>query len=291
MRVLITGACGQLGRELQETAPSGWQVGACGRDTLDIRDAGVVHAALQSAAPDLVINTAGYTDVDGAEREKAQAFAVNRDGAAHVAWAAARHGVRLIHISTDFVFSGNQGHPYRPDAAAEPGCVYGASKLEGEQQVMDACRGNVLILRTAWLYSVYGHNFVKTMLRLMAERDEVRVVADQIGTPTWARGLARALWVAARQPSLSGIHHWTDAGIASWYDFAVAVQEDARALGLARSTADIVPIPSEDCPTPARRPSYSVLDKTSCWRMLGYEASHWRCTLREMLAALAEDTA
>lgn len=286
-KVLITGARGQVGRELQATAPSGWQVVACGSRELDVSQAGAVHAVLERERPALIIQAAAYTDVDRAEREAERAAAVNAAGAANVAHGAVRVGARMIHLSTDFVFDGGQGRPYRPGDVASPLGVYGRTKLEGEREVSKITSGLALIVRTAWVYSVHGHNFVLTMLGLMRERDSVGVVSDQVGTPTWGRELGRALWAAAERPDLRGVLHWTDAGVASWYDFALAIQEEALQLGLLSRRVPIVPLPTEEFPTAARRPSYSVLDKTSGWAALGGPAPHWRANLRMMLQDLS----
>lgn len=280
--VLVVGAQGQLGCDLQRSAPVGATVTALSRKDLNISDAEAVFVAVSRLAPALVINAAAYTAVDKAETESEAAYAVNRDGAANLASASREAGCRLIHVSTDFVFDGAQSRPYRAGERTHPLGVYGASKLAGEQAVMEALGDEALILRTAWVYSAHGNNFVKTMLRLMGERDSLRVVADQVGTPTWARGLAEAIWRAA-ELGLTGIHHWTDAGVASWYDFAVAIHEEALALGLLERSIAIHPISTADYPTSAKRPSYSVLDKTETWKALGYEAEHWRVALRKML--------
>ena len=192
-----------------------------------------------------------------------------------------------MHISTDFVFDGTSATPYTPDAPTAPLGEYGRSKLQGEQAVT-AALPQALIIRTGWVYSAFGNNFVKTMLRLMGEREQLNVVADQVGTPTWAQGLARACWAAAQRPHLSGIYHWSDAGVCSWYDFAVAICEEGMAQGLLSRPVDVRPIPAADYPTPARRPSYSVLDKTSSWRDLELQGVHWRRQLRAMLADLKE---
>jgi dTDP-4-dehydrorhamnose reductase len=188
----------------------------------------------------------------------------------------------LIHISTDFVFDGSASQPYKPDAATAPLGEYGRSKRAGELAVQSVLP-QALILRTGWVYSRYGSNFVKTMLRLMSERDDLAVVADQVGTPTWAHGLAEAVWACAARPQLSGIYHWSDAGVCSWYDFAVAICEEAFALGLLASTVKIRPITALEYPTPAHRPAYSVLDKTNSWRDFALAGVHWRQQLRAML--------
>jgi dTDP-4-dehydrorhamnose reductase len=287
MKVLITGANGQLGWELQRTVPHECQVTAYSHAELDITDEESVSRALLDSKPDLVINTAAYTAVDKAEEETEKAYAVNAQGAATISKAAAESNARLIHLSTDFVFDGLQSTPYQPNGNPHPIGVYGASKLEGERQVTDILP-DALIIRTGWLYSAHGHNFVKTMLNLMNDKKELRVVADQFGTPTWAKGLAKTIWDVSAKPEIKGIMHWTDEGVASWYDFAVAIQEEAIELGVTQKATPIHPIRTEDYPTPAKRPSYSILDKTSTWKELGYKANHWRVNLRKMLQELGE---
>lgn len=286
MRVLLTGCGGQLGTELLETIPLDWEVRALDCPPLDIADREAVLAEAKSFAPDLVVNAAAYTDVDGAETDRETAFAVNGSGTGHLAEAAHACGARMIHVSTDFVFDGAKGRPNAPGDEPHPTGVYGESKLEGERRVSSALGERGVILRTAWLYALQGRNFVHTMLRLLAERGSVDVVSDQVGTPTWARGLARAVWAAAERESVSGVHHWTDAGVASWYDFAVAIREEALAFGLLERAGTIRPVTSEAFPRPARRPSYSVLDKTATWEALGVEPVHWRAALREMLGEM-----
>jgi dTDP-4-dehydrorhamnose reductase len=288
MKALITGANGQLGWELQRTRPDNWQLIALSRAELDITDRAAVKAVFKQYRPDLVINGAAYTAVDKAEREKDKAFAVNADGAANIARAAAEFQARLIHISTDFVFEGSKSKPYLPGDTPNPLSIYGISKLKGEQAISAATKDAALILRTGWLYSMHGSNFVKTMLKLMAEREEISVVADQAGTPTWTRNLAKAIYDFAAMTEVQGIYHWTDAGIAGWYDFAVAIQEEAFRLGLLKNCIPVKPIRTEDYPTPAKRPPYSVLDKTSTWKTLGYTASHWRLSLKNMITELKE---
>jgi dTDP-4-dehydrorhamnose reductase len=285
-KVVVTGAGGQLGRELVACAPP-VELVALGRDALDIADAGAVLERLAALAPALVINAAAYTAVDRAEAEPELARQVNALGPANLARACHTLGARLIHVSTDFVFDGRASRPYRPDDATGPLGVYGQSKLEGEQALMEALPG-ALIVRTGWVYSRHGANFVKTMLRLMAERDALAVVCDQVGTPTWAAGLAAALWRFAAQPELAGIYHWSDAGVCSWYDFAQAIAEEALALGLLPRAIPLRPIPASDYPTPAQRPAYSVLDKGATWQALGVAGEHWRVQLRRMLNELKE---
>jgi dTDP-4-dehydrorhamnose reductase len=285
-KALITGARGQVGSELQATAPGRWQVVPCGSDDLDVTQANAAQAVIIRERPAVIIHAAAYTQVDSAEREVQRAEAINAAGAANVAAAASEVGARMIYISTDFVFDGSLGRPYMPQDEARPLSVYGRTKLAGERAVLDYPGRSSLVVRTAWVYSVYGRNFVRTMLALMNTQSSVGVVSDQVGTPTWARPLAQALWSAAEQPELGGIVHWTDAGVASWYDFAVAIQEEALAVGLLRRAVPIRPLRTEEFPRPARRPSYSVLDKTTGWRALGGPAAHWRSNLRCMLESV-----
>lgn len=287
MKALITGAGGQLGRALREAVPAGATVAALARAELDVCDSEAVAAAVARERPDIVLNASGYTAVDRAESESEAAFALNGDAPGMLAAAARQAGARFVHVSTDFVFDGRSGSPYPPDAQTNPLSVYGASKLAGEAAVRAADPG-ALIVRTAWVYAAWGGNFVRTMLGLMGERDEVRVVADQVGTPTHAASLARGLWALAGTGA-SGTHHLTDAGVASWYDLAVAVQEEALALGLLDRRVPVRPVTTADFPTPARRPGYSVLDKASAWALLGGPGAHWRDELRLMLGQLKED--
>ena len=283
-RVLITGASGQVGLALQQEAPSGWEILACRSDRLDVTDGAAVRRAFHDP-PDLVIHAAAFTAVDAAETAPDRAAAVNVRGTAYVAQAARDAGARMIYLSTDFVFDGAAGRPYTTDDAPNPLGVYGQTKLEGEGEAVRALGERALIVRTAWVYSPHRSNFVLTMLRLLRERATVGVVADQVGTPTWARSLAGALWKAAARPELHGILHFTDAGVASWYDFAVAVQEEALALGLVPA-ATVAPINTAQYPTAARRPAYSVLDKLPSWALLGETPPHWRVNLRRMLQEL-----
>ena len=285
-RALITGAAGQVGLALRERAPEAWVVIACGRAELDVTAADDVRRVIVSARPTVVIHAAAYTQVDAAESDADRAEAVNVGGTAHVADAARRSGARLVHLSTDFVFDGSSGHPYAPGDRPSPLGVYGRTKLAAEEAALGLGQG-VVVVRTAWVYSRHGQNFVQTMLRLMRAQDSVGVVSDQVGTPTWARSLADAIWAAVERPALHGVLHWTDAGVASWYDFAVAIQEEALAAGLLERAVPIRPLSSREYPTPARRPSYSVLEKGDSWEALGRTPPHWRVNLRLMLQELA----
>jgi dTDP-4-dehydrorhamnose reductase len=287
MRVLVLGSQGQLGRALFATAPASAALVGLDYEDIDIAEAAQVTAALSAHRPDLVINCAAYTAVDKAESEPALARRINADAAGVVASAAALAGARCVHISTDFIFDGTAHRPYLPDAAPSPLSVYGATKADGEAAVR-AAMPDALIVRTAWVYTAGGGNFVETMLRLMAGAGPLRVIADQVGTPTHAVSLARTIW-ALDAASAHGTYHATDAGVASWYDFAVAIRDEARAIGLLDKAVEILPIRTEDYPTPAIRPSYSVLDKSATWAITGV-ANHWRHELQLMLAEKKRQT-
>jgi dTDP-4-dehydrorhamnose reductase len=282
VKVLIAGAGGQVGRALQATAPEWAEVTALERRELDITDTASVRRAIETTAPEVVINAAAYTAVDRAESDEEHAFRVNGAGVAALAQVCAERSARLVHLSTDYVFDGEQSRPYRIDDKPSPRSVYGRSKLAGEDAALGYQRN--LVLRSAWIYGHDGRNFVTSMLRLLAERDEVRVVADQRGTPTHARSLAAAIWTLTRRDA-HGLLHFTDAGEASWYDFAVAIQQEALTLGLIEREVPIRPIATAQYPTPAERPAYSVLDCSACWALLGKPARDWRVELRDMLAA------
>ena len=284
--ILVTGGSGQLATALAEAAPMpGMSVCRVGRPALDFDRPASIAEVFAAAAPALVVNAAAYTAVDAAEDDADAAFRANRDGPAELARLCQAAAIPLIHVSTDYVFDGQSSRAYRPDDAPAPRTVYGASKLAGEIAVQEVAP-EALILRTAWVYSPYGGNFLKTMLKAMGEKGEVTVVADQIGTPTSAATLADALWGLC-QAGAKGVHHHTDAGVASWYDFAQAIAEDAPGAGLLKTQPKVLPIRTEDYPTPARRPAFSVLDKTSTWTILGRPSPHWRCAMRTVLQRLA----
>lgn len=286
MKVLITGAGGQVGQALLATAPpEDVQLIAHSRDVLDISDESAVFDRMREAAPQVVINTAAYTAVDRAESEPELAWKINALGPRFLAAAARDVGARLIHLSTDFVFDGNSSIPYGPDAPTNPLSVYGATKRAGEEAVLEVSGGEAVVVRTAWVYAAHGRNFLTTMLRLMKQNGTVRVVCDQVSTPTSAKSLARVLWMSIDPRPMAGIHHWTDAGVASWYDFAVAIAEEAAAAGLLPSTAEVEPITTEQYPTPARRPRYSVLERSLT--SLAGRPVHWRARLREVLEEIS----
>lgn len=278
MKVLVTGAGGQLGRALVATAPANMQVEAIEATDLDLADPAAVRAAIHARRPDLVMNAAAYTAVDKAEGEETLATAVNVLAVAALADALGQTGGRLVHVSTDFVFDGTSSRAYRPGDPRNPLSVYGRTKAEGEI----AAGPDALIVRTAWVYTAGGANFVRTMLRLMREKDRIGVVADQIGAPTWAPGLAKVLWGLAQREA-TGIWHHSDAGVASWYDFAVAIQEEALAIGLLDRAIPVMPISTADYPTAARRPAFSLLDSSATRAALADGHVHWRANLRRML--------
>lgn len=291
--IALLGAGGQLGKTLQAdwaaNAPSEWQLHAFTRAELDIRSPEQLAQRLDPLAIQVVVNAAAYTRVDRAESERDRAMAINRDGVAHLAqWVAAR-GCRLIHVSTDFVFDGRAGQPRQPGDATAPLNHYGQSKRAGELAVLAACADRAVILRTGWLYSRYQPNFVTTMLRLMSEREQLGVVSDQVGTPTSTHSLGRLIARIVQDEEASGVFHWSDAGVASWYDFAVAIQEEALAAGLLHRAIPVSPISTADYPTPASRPAYSVLDKTASYRRFEMAATHWREELRQVIAELKAD--
>jgi dTDP-4-dehydrorhamnose reductase len=278
MRVLITGAGGQLGGALQRLAPVGADVTAIGSVDCDLTDAAMLRARLIAEVPDLIVNAAAYTAVDKAESDEQRAYAINAGAVAVMVEAMSATGGKVVQVSTDFVFDGTSSKAYAPGDIRNPLSAYGRTKAEGE----DALRPTDLLVRTAWVYEAGGANFVRTMIRLMQERDELRVVADQIGSPTWATGLAHTIWGLVEKGA-SGTFHHSDAGVASWYDFAVAIAEEAYGLGLLARVPIIRPITTADYPTPARRPAFSLLDCGQTRAVLEDQPVHWRTNLRLML--------
>jgi dTDP-4-dehydrorhamnose reductase len=285
MRVLVLGGGGQVGRAVAQAVPAPHAVIVKTRAQLDIADESQVAQALAADRVQWIVNAAAYTAVDLAEDERSTALAVNDTAVGVLAQAAARAGCRLLHLSTDFVFDGQSNRGYLPDDQPNPLSVYGATKLGGERRVLTPGGGGI-VLRTAWVYAASGRNFALTMLRLMREREEVRVVCDQIGTPTWAAGIAQAIWGLICAAAPAGIYHWTDLGVASWYDFAVAIQDEALVRGLLPRAVPILPIPGTAYPTRAQRPPFSVLNTESTRSLLTVKAEHWRHNLGKMLNEL-----
>lgn len=293
MRIIVTGVEGQVARSLVERGPTrGHHVVPIGRPDLDLAgDPDSIVAAIGSARPEAVVSAAAYTAVDEAESEPDLAFAINERGAAAVARAARRLSVPLIHLSTDYVFDGGKSWPYTEEDATGPTGVYGASKLAGEEAVL-AAHEDCAILRTAWVYSPFGANFVKTMLRLAADRDDLRVVADQRGNPTSALDIADGILAvaanlaASNDPARRGIFHMAAAGEASWAEFAEAIfAASANAGGPA---ATVTHISTAEYPTPARRPANSRLDCTKLARAYGVRLPHWRESVTEVVSRLVE---
>lgn len=277
MKVLVFGADGQVGRALLGTAPARHSVKGVTRSDCDLLDTAAISVAVAEALPDIIINAAAYTAVDAAETDEDIARAINAEA---VAAMVAAHGGQMVHISTDFVFDGGSALPYTTESERNPLSAYGRTKAAGE----DHLRASDLLVRTSWVYTAGGHNFVRTMLRNMASRDEIRVVADQIGAPTWAPGLANTIWKLI-EAEASGTFHHCDSGVASWYDFAVAIQEEARAIGLLDTSVPIIPVRTSEYSAPAKRPTFSLLDCTKTRALLDDGHTHWRMNLWHMLRA------
>lgn len=285
MRVLVTGVGGQLGSEVASGfRQAGHEVIAPARQELDFAHPGQLAATARTLQADWVINCAAYTQVDKAESDAEQAFIVNRDSPAQLARAVADYGGRMLQVSTDFIFDGAQRRPYAETDPPNPLGVYGRSKLEGEQAVQRLLP-EAVVLRTAWVYGVHGHNFVKTMLRLAMAGKPLRVVNDQLGTPTWTTDLAAAIAVLVAKDA-AGTFHFTSAGETSWHGFASAILDEGRQAGFAVKTETIAPIPTADYPTPATRPVYSVLDTEKIRALLPGPIPEWRDSLKKMLQEL-----
>jgi dTDP-4-dehydrorhamnose reductase len=289
--LLVFGGDGQVGRALAEAAtPPGWRVVALGRAAVDITDAEHLARAIAAHEPAAVVNAAAYTAVDKAESERDAAFRINETGAGLVAEAAAAAQATVIHLSTDYVFNGEASRPWREDDAVAPLGVYGASKAAGEDAVRAAARRHV-ILRTSWVFGVHGNNFVKTMLRLGAERPALKIVADQVGRPTSAHDLADAILAIAAKlgggvatAKAYGTFHFANAGAVSWHDFAREIFTQAAERG--GPSPQLAAIPTRDYPTPAQRPAYSVLDCDKLAGLYGIEPRRWQAALADVLARL-----
>ena len=286
MKVLITGKGGQLAWELEQLAPAEYEIISVAHNELDISNEVLVAEFIERTKPELVINTAAYTAVDKAEENIETAYAVNKFGVKYLAQECKKYNARILHISTDFVFDGTSTIPYQDDAKPIPINVYGASKLAGDIALNEILPGASVTVRTSWVYSVNGNNFVKNMLSLMKEKQQLGIIYDQDGSPTWAKGLAQWLWIIATKPEVTGTYHWTDAGVASWYDFAIAIQELGLEKGLLNKLIPILPIPTSSYPTPAKRPAFSVIDKSSAETISGLKTIHWRKQLSSMMDGL-----
>ncbi len=290
IKVLITGANGQLGYALQQTQPAqlngvALEVIAATRTQLDLSASDLIVALLDQYQPDIIINAAAYTAVDKAESDAELAETINHRAVAALAAWCAQQQKTLLQVSTDFVFDGNKSRAYLPDDECNPLGVYGKSKRAGEVAAL-AINPRTYVVRTGWVYCEHGANFVKTMLRLGAEREALSVVSDQLGTPTYAINLANMLWsLAAVQPTQK-IFHFSDAGSASWYDFACAIFNLAEQKKLLLRQPQLKPIRTCDYPTPAQRPGFSVLDKFQTWETLSIRPIHWQQALGQMLDKL-----
>ena len=289
-RILLAGIAGQLGQELKQTlSPLGEVIGV-GREKMDLTQPDKIRRVIGEVKPDLIVNAAAYTAVDRAETETELAKLINAIAPGIIAEEARRLGAILLHVSTDYVFDGQKNTPYTEEDVTNPMNVYGQTKLAGEERISKS-GAECIILRTAWLYGNHGKgNFVKTMLRLGAEREEIRVVVDGVGSPTWTRDVAEAIAqllspVKIEQIPLTStnIYHFTNSGVASWYDFAVAIFEEAKRLGFPLKIKQVVPITTSEYPTPAQRPAYSVLSSQKISAVLGTHPPHWQVSLRKML--------
>lgn len=286
MKILVIGQTGQLAWELKQLSCVQHDIVCLGRGDIDLFDPDSINAILQHYNPNGVINAAAYTAVDKAEVDIDNAYALNATAVGYLAKGCQLLSLPFVHVSTDFVFHGDKGMPYLPNDDIDPLGVYGASKAEGERLLTEIYPTKSTIIRTSWVYSAHGNNFVKTMLNLMRSKPELSVISDQIGSPTHAKGLALAC-LACLTNHIYGIHHYTDTGVASWFDFAVAIQRIGLEIGLLETSIPIYPISTEQYPTPAKRPHYSVLDKSILAQALPqFEFSHWQTQLYTMMNAL-----
>lgn len=286
-RVLLTGISGQVGQELQRTLRTLGEVIGVSRQDLDLSQPEQIQQRIAEIKPAIIVNAAAYTAVDKSESEPDLAMAINAAAPKAIATAAQAIGAIVLHISTDYVFNGKNHTPYLETDATDPLGTYGKSKLLGEIGVQENCDRH-LILRTAWVYGSRGHgNFVKTMLKLGASRPDLKVVADQIGSPTWSADIAAAitqlLSKSLADSSIKGIYHFTNSGVASWYDLAVATFAEARQLGYPLKVEQVLPISTAEFPTPTQRPAYSVLSKAKITAATGVVPPYWRDSLRKML--------
>ncbi|MFY0599582.1 MAG: dTDP-4-dehydrorhamnose reductase [Cyclobacteriaceae bacterium] len=283
MKILITGSNGQLGSEFREIAKtSNWEFIFTDYKELDITDKNQVTEFFKKHIPNYCINCAAYTAVDKAESEKELAYKINAIGSENLALGCKEVGATLIQISTDFVFDGSASSPLKEDQSTSPINYYGESKLEGELKI-SAILNEHIIIRTSWLYSTFGNNFVKTMLKLSETKDELNIIADQIGTPTYAKDLALAVEQIIKEGSESfGVYHYSNEGVASWYDFTKATFEYGSA------STKVNPIPTGQYPTPAARPAYSVMDKSKFKEAFSIEIPYWRESLKECIKQLSQ---
>ncbi|MEY8215698.1 MAG: dTDP-4-dehydrorhamnose reductase [Colwellia sp.] len=281
MKVVIIGKSGQLANELIAELPEGVDHLSLGRNDVDITSYSELSAKILPFQPNVIINASAYTAVDKAESDSDVAYAINEKAVEVMANIAKENNCRFLHVSTDFVFDGESNLAYDVSSSTNPTSVYGASKLAGELAIKKTYPENSTIVRTSWVYSTFGNNFVKTMLRLMKEKEQLGVVGDQIGCPTNAKGLAQFLWLLASHEDLNSIYHWSDAGVASWYDFAVAIQDLGFKHGLLDKEIPISAITSSAYPTPVKRPKFSLLNSSDANLIL--KQVHWREQLESCL--------
>lgn len=282
-RILLIGNYGQVGQELQVILPQIGEVIGVGRDQLDLSQGEKLRQIINEVKPDCIVNAAAYTAVDKAESELELANAINGIAPQIMAEEARKLGATFLHISTDYVFDGHKNTPYLETDPTNPLSAYGSSKLMGEEAIQKV-GGNSIILRTAWVYGTFGKgNFVKTMLKVGKDREELKVVVDQVGCPTWSKDIADAITKLLNVETASGVYHFTNSGAVSWYDFAQAIFEEARQIGFPLSVKQVIPITTEQYPTPAKRPAYSVLSGQKITPLLGTYPLYWRDSLKQML--------
>jgi dTDP-4-dehydrorhamnose reductase len=288
--ILLIGSNGQVGTEIQNILSSTYQLTSISRQQIDLTQPEKLRTIIRDIKPEIIINAAAYTAVDKAENEAEIAHIINAIAPQIIAEETEKIGSFLIHISTDYVFNGQSNYPYQENDITQPLNIYGTTKLAGEKAIQQTCQ-NHIILRTAWVYGTYGKsNFVKTMLRLGKERSEIRVVADQIGTPTWSKDIASTISQIIPQltSEITGIYHYTNSGVASWYDFAINIFQEAKKLGFPLTIDQIIPITTPQYPTPAKRPPYSVLSCEKISKLLATYPPHWQQRLQLMLTELKE---
>ena len=281
-KIIVTGANGQLGKELQDLSIKypAYAFYFFSRAELDISDVRKVEDIFNQLQPEFCINCAAYTAVDKAETEKDAAFKINADGVQNLAKVSAQHHTKMIHISTDYVFDGSDSNPYKEDHSTGPINIYGASKLKGEQLCLQANPGSIII-RTSWVYSAHGNNFVKTMVRLMEAKPELKVVNDQWGSPTYAADIAEAIMqIIQSKKWVPGIYHFSNDGVTNWYEFAQEIKN------FLKSSCLVLPIPTEQYPTPAKRPQYSILNKEKIKSQFSIQLIPWQKSLHACLQKL-----
>ncbi|MBE9243988.1 dTDP-4-dehydrorhamnose reductase [Microcystis aeruginosa LEGE 00239] len=286
-KVLLIGAKGQVGQELQVTLPQLGEVISIGREELDLTNSEKISQLIREIHPDYLVNAAAYTAVDKAETEPDLAYSINSIAPKIMAESAEKIKAKFLHISTDYVFDGRKNTPYLETDLTNPLGVYGQSKLRGEEEIKTV-NSQAIILRTAWVYGSYGKsNFVKTMLRLGKEREELKVVVDQVGSPTWAKDIATAIThLLINVDNPPGIYNFTNSGVASWFDLTKAIFEEAKISGIPLKIQRVIPITTAEYPTPAVRPAYSVLSSQKISQQLGYIPPYWRDSLKAMLNQL-----